>query len=188
VGVRAAEGVEPSSLDRPVKGAAAAPMAEGRAAEVEFPPCALLELAASASWTEDTWAEAVMAPRLALAGVQPWPVLGLAGTSRPSSWPWTPPERPSAYLAGSRAPAPARNVAVVEPSWSRPATAPSREHLAMAPARSAEAPPKTREGPAGTRAPPRARPPEAPPRTRERLAATAARPPRPAAGLRDHQP
>ena len=89
VGVRAAEGVEPSSLDRHVKAAAAAaaaaPMAEGQAAEVEFPSCALLELAASASWTEGTWAETVTAPCLALAGVQPWPVLGLAGTSRPSS-------------------------------------------------------------------------------------------------------
>ena len=82
VGVRAAEGVEPSSLDRPVKAAAAAaavPMAEGQAAEVEFPSCAPLELAASASWTEGTWAETVTAPCLALAGVQPWPVLGLAG-------------------------------------------------------------------------------------------------------------
>ena len=91
VGVRAAEGVEPSSLDRHVKAAAAAaaaaaaPMAEGQAAEVEFPSCAPLELAASASWTEGTWAETVTAPCLALAGVQPWPVPGLAGTSRPSS-------------------------------------------------------------------------------------------------------
>ena len=90
---REAEAVVPLSLYQLVKAAvaaAASSMAEGRVAEVVVPSCARLELAASPSWTDGTWAKIAMAPYLERVGEQPWAGLGLAvaGASRPSSSPW----------------------------------------------------------------------------------------------------
>ena len=88
---REAEAVAPLSMYQLVKAAAAAAsMAEGRVAEVVVPSCVRLELAASPSWTDGTWAKIAMAPYLERVGEQPWAGLGLAvaGASRPSSSPW----------------------------------------------------------------------------------------------------
>jgi hypothetical protein len=63
-----AEAVAPLSLYQLVKAAAAASMAEGRVAEVVVPSCVRLELDASPSWTDGTWAKVVMAPYLEQVG------------------------------------------------------------------------------------------------------------------------
>jgi len=91
---REEEAVAPLSLYQLVKvvagagAAAAASMAEGRVAVVVVSSCVRLELAASPSWADGTWAGIAMAPYLERVGEQPWAGLGLAGASRPTTCPW----------------------------------------------------------------------------------------------------
>jgi hypothetical protein len=76
---RVAEAVVPLSLYQLVKvaAAAAASSMKGRVAQVVVPSRVQLELAASPSWTDGTWANIAMAPCLERVGEQPWPGLGL---------------------------------------------------------------------------------------------------------------
>lgn len=97
---REEEAVAPLSLYQLVKvvagagagAGAAASMAEGRVAVVVVSSCVRLELAASPSWADGTWAGIAMAPYLERVGEQPWAGLGLglglAGASRPTTCPW----------------------------------------------------------------------------------------------------